>query len=538
MQQKSSKQDSWSSLLSELGVEDPIQKTEIAEPEAAVPVVDAPIPTETVEPPGKVGKFGSGILPEIPSLSGSTKPKKPEKMSFFDRLASISLFGTGASEKIDTKVIAPTSPETSSLAEELLEPKRLPKVEETPKKPKEENRPQIGAVDPWSKIATQLGVRAEAARSEPQAEQQAEEPQAVSEPQSEVDEIPDIESLVSFRDLRPKKKKAEDVQAPPPPEPEPKKSYETADSPPRDRGESRRPREERKPDKYASDKRGRRREKPDWNAPKEELETLEITPVYGEPMELDDLDLVAPARKEKVPSFSLDRYEDEEASDQPKRKSRNQRSRSRKHEETSRRPERTYAEPKDEFEGDFEDDYEILTPPPEREYGPPRDVFADLIPEDAAPGEAPVRPAFESGQRTRGSRTRGSSFREESPVEAETAEESDPFAHFNKKPGRGSRVDQPRRGDRRPEPIVEERSRDIPDEEAPSRRREAKGRRKVRTENDEPMDEQSLQEEQEMVQLHRNIPGWEDAIAPIIESNIARHANRPNSGGGRKGSRR
>jgi hypothetical protein len=50
------------------------------------------------------------------------------------------------------------------------------------------------------------------------------------------------------------------------------------------------------------------------------------------------------------------------------------------------------------------------------------------------------------------------------------------------------------------------------------------------------MDEQSRQEEQELMQLHRNIPGWDDAILPIVENNIARHTNRPPNSrkGGRK----
>ena len=564
MQQKSSKQDSWSSLLSELGVEDPIQRVtvsdptsereSVSEPESTIPVAVAAIPAETSESPGKVGKFGKGIIPEIPSLPSTAKPaipKKPEKMSFFDRLASINLFGTGASEKIDPKVITPTMTEPSNFVEEILEPKKLQKVEETPKEPKDRNRPQIGAVDPWSKIATQLGVHRETARSETEPQSQKEETPMVSIPEDDIDEIPDIESMVSFRNLPPKKKKVEEtvvserVEYVSKSEPAPKKPYEPAESSPRDRrAENRRPHEERKSDKYASDKRGRRHGKPDWNTPREELKDASIS---DEPMELDDLDLVTPSRKERVSSFSSS-LEDEETVT-PKKKSRNRRSRSRKHEESHRRPDRSYAD-SDEFEGDFEEDFEVLTPLPEREYGPPRDVFADLIPEDATP-EEPVSPHdFERGQRTRSSRARGSSFQEESPAEvAETAEESDPFAHFNKRPGRGSRVDHPRRGDRHPETVVEEKEksgrRDASLDEEPSwsrsdsasRQHGKRGRRKPQTENEEPMDEQSQLEEQEMVQLHRNIPGWEDAILPIIESNIARHANRPNNNG-RKGNRR
>jgi len=570
MQQKSPKQDSWSSLLSELGVEDPAQKVmtpeptseqeSIPEPETANPMVAAATQAVASEPvpSSKAGRFGMGIMPEIPSFPGTAKPgapgkpKKPEKMSFFDRLASISLFGTGASEKIDTKVITPTVPETSPLAEEILEPKKLQKVEETPRKPKDENRPQIGAVDPWSKIATQLGVRAKVVETEATTPPEPLEPRVTAPPLSESeDEIPDIESMTSFRDLPSKKKKVESVVTP---VPEPKKTFEDTDSSPRDRStENRRPREERKPDKYASDKRGRQHEKPGRKKyddfPREELEA---TPIYDEPMELDNLDLVAPSRKERVPSFSLDGIDDEEVSDLPKKKFRNRRTRSRKYEETHHRPDQAYADSPEEFEGDFEEEYEVLTPPPEREYGPSRDVFADLFPEGGPPNETVPQPGFESGPRTRGSKYRNTVFQEASPTEAETIEDSDPFAHFSKRTDRGSRADQPQRGSRRPDKRTEdvavaeaERSRkgSISDEEtsysqpdSSSRQRGAKGRGRVRLENEEPIDEQNQSEEQEMVQLHRNIPGWEDAILPIIESNIARHASR--SGGNRKGSRK
>ncbi|MCL2305629.1 MAG: hypothetical protein FWC43_09825, partial [Planctomycetaceae bacterium] len=203
-----------------------------------------------------------------------------------------------------------------------------------------------------------------------------------------------------------------------------------------------------------------------------------------------------------------------------------------------------YVDPQNEFEGgDFEEDYEVLTPPPEREYGPPRDVFADLFPEGTGSemSHETHRPASESGQRTRGSKVRGASFPEESSVESETTgEENDPFSHFNKRGGRGSRADQSRRGGRRIDRQPEEDT--VGEEAACSRESSSRGRgasgRKVRAIDEEPMDEQSLQEEQEMAQLHRNIPGWEDAILPIVESNIARHANHANrSNSAKKGGR-
>ena len=540
MSHKPLKQDSWSSLLSELGVDDPTQQVEVSEPSPEQYSASEPLS------PGKAGKFGSGIVPERPPLPGA--PKKPGKMSFFDRLASISLFGAGAPEKIDPKVITPTNPEMSGLAEEISKPKKLPKVEKTPKEPKKENRPQIGAVDPWSKIATQLGVQAANTEPEqpqqeyPEEQEEQEETRPVAEP---VDEIPDIELMTSFRDLPSKKTKI----APPAPVArssaeqveraesvsEPVQSRASLDFPRKDRQNRRPSREERRSDQsdkytssnqYTANPRGQRREKPKWS----EYEYKEIPE-----RDVDDVDLVnSPLPNDRV---------NDERTVLPGKPSRNPRSRSPKYEKTDRRPRRDYTGSQEEdfvetFEENLADDYEVLTPPPEREYGPPRDVFADLFPGEAGSGEKPEesrsvvrRSGSESGHLTRGSKTRGTSFQEESS--AEFVEETDPFAHFNKKAGRGSHTERSRRVEKAAESDDNVSFEEDMDSSSP-RRRGARGRSafpKGRAVAEEPMDEQ----EREMIQLHRNIPGWEDAILPIIESNIAKHANR--SGGGRKGGR-
>ena len=568
MPHHSSRQDSWSSLLSELGVDDPVQHGKVSEPElGSTPepkTIDVVAETETSvaeaehSSSGKGSRFGLGIMSDSPSHSGGTA-KKP---SFFDRFASINLFGVGAPEKINPKVMTPTAPETSSLSEEALPPKKLQKVEETPKEPKPKNSPQIGAVDPWSSIATQIGgvQGAKAASETSHHAERREEPQVAPEP---VDDVLDIESMVSFRDLRKKKKfghlvsteSDEHVS-------EPKQSHVAVESPRKDRSEERDhrdrdsrdhrrgPREERKSDKYSSfDKRKRRHERSDWKNDRDTMpEESNVRSGFEKPMDLDDNDIV-PSRKEGRHSFAHDNMEDEEMTASPKRNSRNRQSRPRRHEKTGREPRRTYGDTENGFDGGAEEDYEVLTPTPEREYGPPRDVFADLFTED---GDSRQSHESRPGHLARGSKARGYTdpssgpYQEESAGSAEESEESDPFAHFNKRGGRGSRAPQSRRGNRTDRHVEQaaatepERGRGTSfDEEetsysrsrsdSSSRRHGGRGRVKDRVVEDEPMDEQSLQEEQEMMQLHRNIPGWSDAILPIIESNISRHASRPNT---------
>ena len=259
-----------------------------------------------------------------------------------------------------------------------------------------------------------------------------------------------------------------------------------------------------------------------------------MTPVYGEQIDLEDLDLVAPIQEEAVPSFSLGEMEEEDAPVVSKRKSRQRRGRFQREEEVEHVSSRSFVEMEEESD---DDDYPVLTPPPEREYGPPRDVFADLFPEDGEkrspqPQSKPDSRRSESGQLTRGSKFRGE--RAES-----TEDESDPFAHFNQKAGRGSRTNPPRLPETAKETEV---ARDEEETPCPKRERGSRGRSAVaRTRNVEMEadDEQSRNEEQEMMQLHRNIPGWDDAILPIVESNIAKHTNRPNHGNhGNQGKRK
>ncbi len=615
MPNKTSKNDSWSSLLSELGVEDPapqkpvgdtIVETAFEQPVSAEPVMN-PEPPAATPATGKTSKFGSGILPETPSLPGSPKqgtPKKSQKISFFDRLASISLFGAGGSpEKINPAVIVSDAAEPTKIAEEI-EPQKLKKVEETKtERKKPESTPAIGAVDPWSKIATQLGVRVETAPEERTPEKPREktfrpapqETQARVEPEPEHEELPDIESMTSFRDLPSKKKRGPVVvqtkrsEVGPRPSASPVESSRPSrrDDAPRDRRTPHaEPREERKTDKSdwhsPPNKRGRRYTENDRTERRSGREELEMTPVYDEALDLEDLDLIAPVSREKVPAYSLDGIDDDDMPVLPKRKPRTKHPRSRRYLDVDHE-----SEPTDsgvDSGVDSGEDFEVLTPPAERDYGPSRDVFADLFPEEegqeskrtesygsATPTSRSNRDGRgdreergdrgERGKLTRGSKARGGSSESTTPSSsaradfgAEAVEDEELFAHFSKKPAQGGRGqksvsrDSDSHQDSRPEKsrppqqptrrsaseyaetadFEEERTYVKPDGESRQRGARRSGSTKTRSESPEPRDERDVQEEQEMVQLHRNIPGWDDAILPIVESNIARHANRPN----------
>ncbi len=614
MPNRTSPNDSWSSLLSELGVEDPIQSKPVVAPVVETtseqPVSAEPeITPEPQSPPpssGKASKFGSGILPETPSLMGSPKqgsPKKSQKMSFFDRLASISLFGAGGSpEKINPAAIVADTAEPSSIAAEI-EPQKLKKVEENPtERKKPEQTSAVGAVDPWSKIATQLGVRAEMAPTQRAPEKAPEKPRqpAPQDPPAELEELPDIESMTSFRDL-PSKKKREPVvvqtkQSEVGPRPASASSVETSrpsrrDDAPRGRRDSRsdvrsEPKEERnaEPKTEKSDwhsppnKRGRRYAEADREERRSDREELEMTPVYDEALELEDLDLVAPVQQEKVPSYSLDGIDDDdEMPVLPKKRARTKHPRSRRYLDVDQESESTDS-------ADSADDFEVLSPPTERDYGPSRDVFADLFPEDegqerkktesyeaATSSRRPDREENrgDRGKLSRGSRSRGGSGEAAPPqstsragIEPKPVDDDELFAHFSKKPtptqgGRGQKT-----APREKESYQDSRSRDSRSQDSRSERSRPtsqsssrstsgyeedagfeeertyvkpagrgsrrSGPAKTRSETPEPREERDEQEEQELIQLHRNIPGWDDAILPIVESNIARHANRPN----------
>ena len=541
MDNKPKKSDSWSSLLSDLGIAEPepvveteVESTDDSQTENHVEPAEAESAAAAVQSDTrKVGKFGEGILPASPhakptqmSSQASSLGKKPTKLSFFDRLASISLFGAGATEKVDRSSKIPPSFESPN---EATQSKKLEKVEhqkKTESKPVEPRKTN----DPWTNIATQIGVKGQT--SAPKQEDPAPVAKTVVE-----DEIPDIESLVSFRDLpkrmkdTPQKPVAEPLSA----EPQPTVSKE------RYSGDSKRNNRENRDGRGSNESRKRGGERysepserdngatssqssrgraarfvPEATPSIEELnstrrssgkkgqrnydkprEDLEMTPVYGESMELEDLDLIAPvAGEDNVPTYSLGEIEDDEQPILPPKKSRFKDKDKRQTRGRKTHGERFQPPVENEFDDEIED---VLVPLPEREYGPSRDVFAEIIPDDSdGPREV---------------------------SEAELSWESPPS-----KPGRGSKWNASKRPVHaklepeidEPEPVYKEKIREPRQKD--SRRPVAKSR----IPDDESMDERDENEEREMIQLHKSIPSWDDAVLPVVESNIARHESRRN----------
>lgn len=637
--ENSKKQDPWSSLLSELGVEDSQQKgepvqvntseqpREFPRPVPEEPVVSAPGSPSENSSPGKTARFGSGIIPEPGPAPGSGRSKsgssrKGSKMSFFDRLASINLFGAGSPERIDKSAGVPGDPAILSnpISAESLEPKKLEKVqkenqtgnsdEEKISKARNQPAPPPGTKDPWMNLASQLGVQIEEKRKE-------EERKAVVAGSSEIgfserepegssrfesapssreigiavkvseistpekapeEEIPDIESLVSFRHLPSRKKDPKTFPTVSPPATPSRDPERSRDVPPerRSRG-SATPRgsavqserdtrsQSLEDSKRENGRSGRSRnenrgsEEPDSSSRNRRTrdrrpgKSLEITPVYDERMELEDLDLVAPnPRESDLPIYTLEGIEEEDLPIVPK-KSRHKRGSSRKTKESFS----AYDSAEEDFDGEMEAEYEVLVPPAPREYGPSRDVFADLLPygeeeeDERRKSRSRQKPHSERerGKPARGSRTRESAdsrTREDIPVDSNIFEEEeifDPREEFSqRKPARSSRSERPERsgGQRRPSAPVE----DFDDERTAdsSRHRGSKGSgsatsRRTRSPEFDPAEERDEQEELEMIQLHKSIPSWEDAVLPIIESNVAKHATRRDSGGRNRGRR-
>ncbi len=260
-----------------------------------------------------------------------------------------------------------------------------------------------------------------------------------------------------------------------------------------------------------------------------------MTPVYDEHLELDDLDLVAPqASDDVVPSFHLGDIEEDEMPIVSSKRSRHRRSRSRRDE-----PRPAYAE--EENLEDYSGDHAERET--EREYGPPRDVFADLFPGDEPASqsrEKESRPAPREKERlTRGSKTRDRNYERSFESRSEVVEERDELSwetDFEEQPKRESRSTESRR-DRETIRDEEDGAYEPTVSRKPGRDRKSRGPAgRSRTVEADPFEERDEQEEQEMMQLHKSIPSWDDAVLPIVEQNIVRHGTRkPDSGGRPRG---
>ncbi|MGL6226385.1 MAG: hypothetical protein ACRC10_07140 [Thermoguttaceae bacterium] len=210
---------------------------------------------ETVKENFKQGVVPSSVKQSLSKTTTSAKsveshkPVKKGKKSFIDRLASINLFGSASPEKVDRSGAVPGDFHSTTPLVEELEPKKLEKVDHERKKPVEVSREVVVSDtknDPWSQLAAQLGVRIETEEKRTEEKQgekkqegdkqgEAKRREMGKEPVSSgkvldrggakqesmlgheteqgrkyqgtrregaTEEVPDIEALVSFRDLR------------------------------------------------------------------------------------------------------------------------------------------------------------------------------------------------------------------------------------------------------------------------------------------------------------------------------------------------
>lgn len=605
MTSQNPKKDTWSSLLNDLEVEPTTDSVDTSagtvQSQPQQPQAASHEKTETTS--GKSAKFGSGILPDGSPSSANPKSaisKRTSKMSFFDRLSSINLFGAGSPEKVDRSAAVPTETfvRTTNVSEQVtaesLEPKPLEKTPSQPKTkrpPKTADAPPPPTSDPWSKLASQLDVKAktqdkqEKAAREPQREKFAEksfdapkkaEPTTTSA--SNEEEIPDIESLVSFRHL-PSKKKSAPAPAPKVQEPAPSRSPRTAaeerprtpsreESPRNDRSRSERGRSERGRSERDRNERPQREKydrEPEFTEESrspskrkrgrkyESREELDTAPVYNEPIDLDDFelddDIPKPSRSEE-PSYSFDSVEEEDDfSTSPRKRGRSRRG-SRK--ERDDYPPREEPEVIDDVSDDFD---EVYAPVPERQYGPTRDVFADILPEDDGEDDieevAPRRPSrSESPRLTRGSRSAASAperrpardtFR---PAASDTDFDDEPEEQPRERTSRGRERDRGRekpltrgsradRGESKRRSFGEientfEESSPRPSRQRPQAAREVEEHEETAQDSGERID---------LSHLYRDLPSWDDAILPIVRENTARHGNRRSDPGRSRGRR-
>ena len=152
--------DSWSSILSQLGVDTPDEERSVAS-SVSEPVAEAVI--AEAEPRLK------DTVPESPVAEPSTieEPKRSgeSRRAFFDRFPKINLFGTPPKDPLDAVVAGtkPTMKPTETFTSKKLEkvdplPGRPPRREpETATPPVSPPVPVPKVLDPWALIASQVG---------------------------------------------------------------------------------------------------------------------------------------------------------------------------------------------------------------------------------------------------------------------------------------------------------------------------------------------------------------------------------------------
>lgn len=486
MSLKSKKQD-WSSIVDQINAEETLVRSEGSQESVETPNISGSSEFESLPSDShrdnehsnnEEQDDSSKPLPHL-APSKSVGPRKTSnKLSFLDRLASINLFGTVSPEKADRSAAVPhfSQPSTSSFESRTLEnihgesdksfesgqtdenvpgeQKSLPTVENaTEKKP--ERVALTDVADPWSLIAKQINTHGESSsvdtpgdtdslvettesHFEPASNELQEEIEAKTH-ENEQNEyaIPDIEQLVSFRDLPPIKKKTAPEPSASPPGPvvisslPPRSATSTATSKtfsferPSSKSKDGDKDFDKKSTREAKDskKHDSRKEKsfsakdksinavPERTKSKKqkslrsydspEKDYMKISSVYDEPMDLEELDLIAPSQSDSLPAYSLGSIEENDDEDITVLRSR--KNRNDKKSKKLKKPREQFEETDDApfesssfditeddysdtpryaanyFEEVDDEDYEVITPAAEeREYGPPRDVFADL----------------------------------------------------------------------------------------------------------------------------------------------------------------
>ena len=172
-QKKTSAHDSWASLLTELGLEEPAPTPEASSPEPVATAVPEQAAQE--EHPFEMPPVGNE-RPETQSKPASAEPtEKPERSSFFSMFPKFDLFSSSTKEKVDiavaglTESVIPAVREVQDAVQQTLDavaPKRLEKVDEEALRRRKEKRKPGRKNDPWSVLASQLGVLAQGGNDE------------------------------------------------------------------------------------------------------------------------------------------------------------------------------------------------------------------------------------------------------------------------------------------------------------------------------------------------------------------------------------
>ncbi len=185
------KGDNWSSILADLGVAPPPSES---------------VTAEEIASPGPMAQ--DSVAVELSAQPQPGKPtEKPAKSSFFDIFPKIDLFGSAKKEKVDLAVGGPTESIVPAVREavkhardpvqdviDVVMPSRLEKAKSSPAPSATTNAPKPRLSDPWSTLASQLGilsaVRKDGAEDDPTAVEDAVAEQATMENHSETGPIP------------------------------------------------------------------------------------------------------------------------------------------------------------------------------------------------------------------------------------------------------------------------------------------------------------------------------------------------------------